>query len=863
MKGTNEMNEQSFFRTLVAQSTEAIAVIDADDQLIYLNSACRTLLGYEDASQELLLGRAWSNFGLAEVHSDTAPTLYSRAVAAGWQGKMRLQEHPDSWIWVQAYPLPGEAKVALIVNDVIEHQPLAQELPSSKAELASVVAVRTAELEQELLDYKRRERYFARELELLDALMNYLPDWIFFKDADSRIIRSSKTHAAVLGLDDPAEAIGKTDFDFFAESEAQQFFEEEQELMHSGEPVIGRVGPTTTQEGEISWRSETKIPMLDEEGEVTGLVGISRDVTSLKRAEAELRQHEEQLEELVAERTAELQVEIAERSRLEREARESLARRAQQVELSTEVAQEIAVITDLDELLNRVVVLVKEQFGYYHVQIFRHARGSQAMFVVAGYGSVGEEMMAAGHNLPYGKGVVGKAAATGEPVLASDVQANANWVPHPSLPETEGELAVPIRWRDEVLGVLDVQSNTAGALTDEDQLLLRGLAGQIASSIESTRLLENIRRSRRRYRDLYDQSPDCYFSLNADGTLVDINETGLRLLGYEYTDLVSKMRLPQLLIPSDRDTFRSNYMGVKESEAITNLEVTFQRQDGSTFPALVNARAVYDDEGHFQQIQTIARDITEFKVIQQERERALAEAQNLYHISQLLVAQEDLQTMLNKVNEAIVAGLSADRVIMIIFDLEAQRVRQYLISGPGAKHLADKVPFAELWEGLSGWVLRERKPALSPKGVPDPRESVRVQERRRKTKSGSILVTPLLYRGELVGTITAIRKMSEPDFTERDMNLLTAFAQHISAAVINRRLLAAAQERGQREQLLREISEEVRGSISVDAIMRTSVRELGKALGRPAFVRLGSADKLAGKPVGTKTTERNVSEGGE
>ncbi len=181
-------------------------------------------------------------------------------------------------------------------------------------------------------------------------------------------------------------------------------------------------------------------------------------------------------------------LDVTERERARRRLLDLLERRGEQVELTTEIAQEIATAPVLEEIYERVVTLVKERFGYYHVQIFRYEPRVDAMRVVEGYGHVGDRMKAAGHSLPYGEGVVGTAAASGEPILASDVTTDPHWRPHPDLPATEGELAVPIKLRDEVLGVLDVQSDEVGALTEEDQLVLLGLAGQIASVIQSNRL---------------------------------------------------------------------------------------------------------------------------------------------------------------------------------------------------------------------------------------------------------------------------------------------------------------------------------------------------------------------------------------
>ncbi len=179
-----------------------------------------------------------------------------------------------------------------------------------------------------------------------------------------------------------------------------------------------------------------------------------------------------------------------ERRRLEQQAQESLARRNIQVQTSIEITQEIAAATDLDELFQRVVTLIKERFDYYHTQLFRLEPAQDAVMLITGYGDVGRKMLAAGHCLRLGQGIIGAAAATGHSVLVSDVTQSADWQPNPLLPDTQCELAVPIKLRDQVLGILDVQSDQVNALTEDDRLLLEGLCGPMASVMESTRLLE-------------------------------------------------------------------------------------------------------------------------------------------------------------------------------------------------------------------------------------------------------------------------------------------------------------------------------------------------------------------------------------
>ena len=167
-------------------------------------------------------------------------------------------------------------------------------------------------------------------------------------------------------------------------------------------------------------------------------------------------------------------------------------RRAEQVRAASAIAQELAAVPALEELFRRVVTLIKERFGYYHVQIFRHQPALDRVVLVAGYGEIGARMLAEGHSLPMGRGVVGTAAAAHRVVLASDVRESAEWTPNQFLPETRGELAVPIVLRDQLLGIVDVQSNVAGSLGEDDQLLLESICGPIAVAVEDTNLRQEM-----------------------------------------------------------------------------------------------------------------------------------------------------------------------------------------------------------------------------------------------------------------------------------------------------------------------------------------------------------------------------------
>lgn len=131
---------------------------------------------------------------------------------------------------------------------------------------------------------------------LLQTLMDNLPDFIYFKDIQSRFLKINKAIADRFELNDPSEALGKSDFDFFGPEHAQQAREDEQKMMESGRPVIGLEEKETWPDGHVTWASTTKLPLKGKDGSVIGTCGITQDITARKQVEVQLRAAKEAAE---------------------------------------------------------------------------------------------------------------------------------------------------------------------------------------------------------------------------------------------------------------------------------------------------------------------------------------------------------------------------------------------------------------------------------------------------------------------------------------------------------------------------------------------------------------------------------------
>lgn len=122
----------------------------------------------------------------------------------------------------------------------------------------------------------------------LRALMDTIPDRIYFKDLESRFVRNNLAHVHALGATTAEEVIGKTDYDFFSREHADKARADELHIIQTGEAVVAKVERLTLRDGHQTWASTTKMPWRDSQGRIIGTFGLTRDITATKDAEERL-----------------------------------------------------------------------------------------------------------------------------------------------------------------------------------------------------------------------------------------------------------------------------------------------------------------------------------------------------------------------------------------------------------------------------------------------------------------------------------------------------------------------------------------------------------------------------------------------
>jgi len=268
-------NSETRVRAITDSVRDAIVVIDSDGRVQYWNPAAERMFGYtiteavgQDLRTLLVPARHVAAYGAAL--SAVLETEDGAAVARTMELEALRRDGPEFPVQLSlsAVEIGGARHAVGVVRDVTESRQAQQALVQERA--------------------------------LLGALMDHTPDHIYFKDVENRFMRVSTALARSVGAREPSDLIGKTDFDYFTPEHARPAFEAEQAIMRTGVPVVDLEELETRLDGRHTWASTTKVRRTDDDGNVVGTFGISRDITERKRVEAELTETNERLVAAIA-----------------------------------------------------------------------------------------------------------------------------------------------------------------------------------------------------------------------------------------------------------------------------------------------------------------------------------------------------------------------------------------------------------------------------------------------------------------------------------------------------------------------------------------------------------------------------------
>ena len=264
-KQIEQLREESEekFQLIGKAAQDAIIMMNSKGMISYWNPSAMRIFGY---AEEEAIGQ--------ELHSFLIPTHYYAAYRQNFKKFLETGEGNAVGKTLELMACRKNGKEFLVE--------LSLSAVKIKNQWNAIGIIR------DITERKQLEEALKSERDLLHTLLDNSPDYIYFKDAESRYKRINRALARFLGLEDPQEAVGTIIFDYVLQEDAQRLYNDEQKIIHSGIPVIDKEQSGTKRDGQSFWISETKIPLKNSEGQVVELVGITRDITRRKLVEIEL-----------------------------------------------------------------------------------------------------------------------------------------------------------------------------------------------------------------------------------------------------------------------------------------------------------------------------------------------------------------------------------------------------------------------------------------------------------------------------------------------------------------------------------------------------------------------------------------------
>ena len=332
------------------------------------------------------------------------------------------------------------------------------------------------------------------------------------------------------------------------------------------------------------------------------------------------------------------------------DAEETLRQRAAQLEALGRVESEIsAQMENLDHLLR----FIAEQA----IRLMNGVGGGVALYqpeqdALQYVVTIGPYAPPPGVLRRRGEGIAGQVWQTGQPIILDDYQSWQGRVRNYEGSPPRAILGVPIRWGQEFLGVLVVFAYPPHFFSPADADLLAVFAAHAAIAIRNVRLMQSLRDSEKRFREMADALPEAVFETDAQGRFTFVNKRAFELFGYTVQDFESGLNASQMIVAAERERFARNLEEALRGAEVSN-EYTALRKDGTTFPSLVRSRAIYQN-GQPVGLRGILIDITEQKRAEQSMQRSLYEKEtllkeihhrvknNLQIVSSLLYLQAEL-----------------------------------------------------------------------------------------------------------------------------------------------------------------------------------------------------------------------------
>ncbi len=475
------------------------------------------------------------------------------------------------------------------------------------------------------IEKQANQRDLAGQIRVED-LLNNLHDGFVLVYKDNTIISWNKQMEELSGLQSH-EAVGKSILEVFPGVMGQEI----KGLMDSARKNISSCmmdAPYRTSKGREGYTSNRALPLSGPSGEHIGTLLIIKDITEKRRLEAE-----------------------------------------------KEIVYNINRIVSscfLSDIFRVIASHLKRVVDFDRMSIALLDESGQRFEVFALAQEYGDSEIKEGYTFLKKGSLIERVFSTGKPYIVKDTAKEEFW--SDKVLHREGirsRLGFPLECKGTIIGTINFAGRRPNNFSEKHFRILEQIAPQLAIAIENTKLFNATRESERKYRDLYDNAPDMYFTHDANGIILDCNQTGAEMLGYSKEELIGRP-IFDIQTPRTQDIVKGLLPKSFRGLVVKGLELELLKKDSSKIDVSLNDSPIHDDSGKIVAIRSAYRDITARKKMEEQ----LIEMEKLASTGRLLANLAD------EINNPLGGILNYLYLLsMMITDEEQKRFLQLVMDG--------------------------------------------------------------------------------------------------------------------------------------------------------------------------------------
>ena len=492
---------------------------------------------------------------------------------------------------------------------------------------------------------------------------------------------------------------------------------------------------------------------------------------------------------------------------------------------------------DTRQLLQNVVDLTKNQFGFYHAHIYLYDEMLDALVLSAGAGEIGQQMVGESRQIPLAapRSLVARAARERQGLVVANVKADPGFLPHPLLPDTRSEMAVPLTVGDELIGVMDIQSSEINGFTPEDVNIQTTLASQIAVALQNAEQYEQTQAA-------LDEVNALQRALTREGWQAYITAVNRPTQGYQtaHNEVQPILRADTTPAIGSAENNNIAYPLSVRGTAIGQIGVNTGGKQLSE-----------DDLILLEAISGQVAEALERARLFEETEIARSQTENLFSGSEKVVRANTLDEILRALVQATVLK-NMERASIIFFDQPWQtNPPETMIVGATWRNddEAPQIPVGATFPFAlhpAAHLLDRERPFV----ITDVETDSRMDENSRSLLMNSLnmrsaMLVPLVVGNQWLGFVMSLSTEAYV-MSDTEIRQITSLAGQAATVAQSLRLYQTAQAQARYEQILREVSAKVSAAVDAESVLQTATREIGRALGLETFVYLKKSQE---KPV--------------